>query len=1111
MKEFVSSEWLSRDFQSSKDFDSNRSTVFVSQIFWPSALLSNGQDTKRCFLVGWNLENFRCCIACMIPCQNVSLSILKDMLASENIVKITSKCSNTSNSVPTVIGEYLPDAEHTYIPTAGMQIADIWLTLTIDKNMRSTQPKLKLHTLYSCGCLYRTSCYLFRYQSLDANNIWNYSFTSLIEIESTKRNSLSKLKVIKDSNINRLGRSDGYYTLIQMNIAEAIHNILKNMIIYHNTIDENENHRKKSEDVIQEDVMNDDEDQYHHTNIFTPKNNVLRNFFMTIIYILCKLWLLLMIVSAKMIHSINSVLSMLPTNTTNDEEHTSILSHKTSYQSMKYTFIIHYLSIRTHTTSYIISKCLSLCQHWHLYTGKKRHHIWMKIHSHMISQILNICLGYMFSIIIWIYFNKILMLLHLFIIWFHDRVMIGILVWFDNSPIGVKLNPVLTLFMKKYISFILNYIIYLIDQYFIVIIYLFELLLLFSSVGFSAQLMFILDILSFLSIHITIFHYLFAIQIYFHCSWLLSLWFLFQGKKNNIFRNRVDSCAYDRHQLLIGTVLFAILFFLLPTFLSYYILFTLIHCGLDFIRFILWNVFIFWEEFPFVSVYLKLFYPQLVTVGVHLEVEIEDPSILSQSSVESIIQPINKHTIFDNITRRFRDVMYPLLRCILSILPSKRYSYPPANLHHVSTPPGYQRESISMHKSQSASTDHISQSVSSLSASTTIADMDDLFVVSSSDAEGEIGSRDVKLRDENLTNISYLNSFESDSEVEIEHQNRDRRANYGLNPSTVNNTLTTLTVKSSSDMTRKEMTSSHSKRELFLENTKSRHLQTQYKEISRDHSDENLLEKREEILYEQSEASPLRFRRSRKVDNEETAFEESGGSRLNLMKSFNGNNLFRSASQSQSGLDRNRRARLRPWSLPTQAGQTSSAIHFNLKRNPLTWTAIFDRYLIHFYRLTNRITLIAMARGIAFGSPAVGNTLLDVTVDSTLWAENDSEMRNISNPVYFKEDFQEDNSLDNKYDDMRDIDIFLELNKEIYKQLLMPSVNSEHIPLNNDNDVTCNSTRNSQILLFRLCLFYAFKFLITTIVTLVLIRSWIFLPSVSTMWLDAFASRDRLL
>jgi phosphatidylinositol glycan class Q protein len=54
---------------------------------------------------------------------------------------------------------------------------------------------------------------------------------------------------------------------------------------------------------------------------------------------------------------------------------------------------------------------------------------------------------------------------------------------------------------------------------------------------------------------------------------LLSLFQLFRGKKHNVLRKRIDSCDYDLDQLLLGTILFTLLFFLLPTVVVFYLTF----------------------------------------------------------------------------------------------------------------------------------------------------------------------------------------------------------------------------------------------------------------------------------------------------------------------------------------------------------------------------------------------------------------------------------------------------------------------------------------------------------------------------------------------------------
>ena len=56
-------------------------------------------------------------------------------------------------------------------------------------------------------------------------------------------------------------------------------------------------------------------------------------------------------------------------------------------------------------------------------------------------------------------------------------------------------------------------------------------------------------------------------------SIIVSLFHLFRGKKRNVLRNRIDNCDYDLDQLLLGTILFTLLFFLLPTVVVFYLTF----------------------------------------------------------------------------------------------------------------------------------------------------------------------------------------------------------------------------------------------------------------------------------------------------------------------------------------------------------------------------------------------------------------------------------------------------------------------------------------------------------------------------------------------------------
>lgn len=75
--------------------------------------------------------------------------------------------------------------------------------------------------------------------------------------------------------------------------------------------------------------------------------------------------------------------------------------------------------------------------------------------------------------------------------------------------------------------------------------------------------------------HISLLFRLYQLQ----TAGLMSLWRLFRGKKYNPLRHRVDSAEFDQQQLLLGTLVFTVLLFLLPTVLVYYFVFTGLRCA----------------------------------------------------------------------------------------------------------------------------------------------------------------------------------------------------------------------------------------------------------------------------------------------------------------------------------------------------------------------------------------------------------------------------------------------------------------------------------------------------------------------------------------------------
>uniref|UniRef100_A0AAY5E8K9 Phosphatidylinositol N-acetylglucosaminyltransferase subunit Q n=1 Tax=Electrophorus electricus TaxID=8005 RepID=A0AAY5E8K9_ELEEL len=146
-----------------------------------------------------------------------------------------------------------------------------------------------------------------------------------------------------------------------------------------------------------------------------------------------------------------------------------------------------------------------------------------------------------------------------------------------------------------------------------------------ACLGLTFALSVLSDIVALLTFHIYCFYVygarLYCLKVY----GLSSLWRLFCGKKWNVLRQRVDSCSYDLDQLFIGTLLFTILLFLLPTTALYYLVFTLlrlvvvmfqgvIHLAIDLIN-----------SFPLFAMGLRLCRSYRLAEGVKFRVLCEEP------------------------------------------------------------------------------------------------------------------------------------------------------------------------------------------------------------------------------------------------------------------------------------------------------------------------------------------------------------------------------------------------------------------------------------------------------------------------------------------------------
>ncbi|XP_077980126.1 phosphatidylinositol N-acetylglucosaminyltransferase subunit Q-like [Glandiceps talaboti] len=195
-----------------------------------------------------------------------------------------------------------------------------------------------------------------------------------------------------------------------------------------------------------------------------------------------------------------------------------------------------------------------------------------------------------------------------------------LLEWLMGVPAGLKLNSQLDEFLGKFFL----YHVYLWIGY-LNILRPFMATILWSiglsgCLGLSIFLSLVEDFLSMLTLHIYCF-YVYAARLYnLQLSGLSSCWRLFRGKKWNVLRQRVDSCQYDVDQLFLGTILFTVLLFLLPTTALYYIVFTSFRLLVLLLDSLLANTVITLNTFPVFSLLLRLFHSDMLAGGVRFTV-----------------------------------------------------------------------------------------------------------------------------------------------------------------------------------------------------------------------------------------------------------------------------------------------------------------------------------------------------------------------------------------------------------------------------------------------------------------------------------------------------------
>lgn len=593
---------------------------FISQIIFPNNAIT--ELNSQAFLVGWNLENFRCTIACLVELPHEQLHRLESSLVggSHDLQGMMTSSSILGQTQPVILGEILRNAGEDYVPSAEKQAHSIWITLTLSGD--SSKPQLL--SLYSLGCKYDTSCYVFGYDPADASELECYHVDrrNIIACEIHDRQRRNS-----NSQSDMWSQSDLHLIVNHLNTAQELH------------------HRVKRYLTDQGGAGAGSSNALYYTDK-SPYRSKLEKYTCTTVASLCMVLAQIVYGWCALLRQVNRALnhkyvlfklgtgfsqwlglsgsggiesgaysSSQTSPTPNASTNSAILG--VTLRDLSLTGA--YLAERSSRIMSIVQKCGFFPHAWLLPPALKQH-LWIDVHSYLCLLWLDMILGVLFGYIMYIHADEIVHYLQQECTWVQTRVIFDTLEWFNNSPGGVKLNTIIT---RKFGSLIIA----AVKSYDVVMlateplhVAVIRLIACFGTFGFTVQLVLIVDISRMVTLHIALIHRALSYLHEFLLQCLHTLWLLFQGQKKNVLRKRIDTCRFGQDQLLFGIVLFTILLFVFPSFAAYYFLFALAQLCCVAFQYLVYSLSVVVKEFPCYEVFLYVLRPEMQSDGVQFKV-----------------------------------------------------------------------------------------------------------------------------------------------------------------------------------------------------------------------------------------------------------------------------------------------------------------------------------------------------------------------------------------------------------------------------------------------------------------------------------------------------------
>ena len=251
--------------------------------------------------------------------------------------------------------------------------------------------------------------------------------------------------------------------------------------------------------------------------------------------------------------------------------------------------------------------------------------------------------------------------------------------WLMGWPAGLKLNGELARFLGELFIWVIDYWSSCMQQLRPALPHIIRLIGYSSFAGASLPISMFSDLVSLLTVHIYSFYVASARIYHWQLMIIVSLFHLFRGKKRNVLRNRIDNCDYDLDQLLLGTILFTVLFFLLPTVAVFYSTFAGARMAIIALKAALDTYLACLNHFPLFALMLRLKDSRRLPGGIRFELQDTRAALLSSTNRSpSLTQDSSAPTSYIKLKVRFsaKVIPTPLIPVLVNTSTSNRNLHP---------------------------------------------------------------------------------------------------------------------------------------------------------------------------------------------------------------------------------------------------------------------------------------------------------------------------------------------------------------------------------------------------------------------------------------------------